>query len=392
MKYILVFIILLSFIPIHSESSDDKKNLIQQITKIKEQEGRILQNLKKIERDIKIYEEKISSSEEIIKKLSTEINKLNISIKTHQNQLKEHKTMYFNALRNYYMRRDSSYLTYMFTTTNSKDFLRHAKYVKFIFEKEQHILNQLNSKLSMIKKEEKAFSERKDEIAYHKDKLIFDRKQLSKAKADKQEVLDNIMKKQAELEEKYKTIDKGSQKIESVIKKTETSIAQKDIKSIPVVKQIVPKNNSKPLNSKPSKTTDIAKSNLNKEINFIWPIGDINSVIAFYGKQKNEFNTSYFNTGINIACPQDSIIHASGKGKVMYKGIVEGYGDVIIIDHGNGYTTLYANLADILVGIGEDIKQGEDIAKISNDSKLKMGVLHFELRYQGEPIDPLKKL
>jgi len=384
MRYFLFVIVFICIFPLFSKDLSEKDSLINQITKIKEQEGRILQNLKKIERDISIYEEKISSSEKVVTNLSDEITNMKISIKKHQSQLKEHKTMYFSALSNFYMRRNSSYLSYVFSTSNSKDFLRRAKYIKFLLEKEQNILDQLKNKLVKIKSEEKSFSERKNEIAYHREKLVFDKKQLAKAKLEKQQILDKIMKKQHELEEKYKNISKGDQKIKKVIKKI-------DVKPLEVKKPEVEKpkeNEIKP----PKKPQKLASSSFSRNINFTWPVGDINSVIAFYGKQKNEFNTSYFNTGVNIACPESSTIHASAKGKVMYKGIVDGYGDVLILDHGNGYTTLYANLSDILVGIGEQISQGEDIAKISIDKKLKMGVLHFELRYQGEPMDPLKKL
>jgi septal ring factor EnvC (AmiA/AmiB activator) len=73
---------------------------------------------------------------------------------------------------------------------------------------------------------------------------------------------------------------------------------------------------------------------------------------------------------------------------VIYRGWLRGYGNLIILDHGAGYYTLYAHASELLVGEGEWVTAGQSIARVGETGSLTGPRLYFEVRYQGRPEDP----
>jgi septal ring factor EnvC (AmiA/AmiB activator) len=91
---------------------------------------------------------------------------------------------------------------------------------------------------------------------------------------------------------------------------------------------------------------------------------------------------------VDIEAPQGTDVDAVYAGNVIYTGWFKGYGNLIIVDHGNEYVTLYAHVKEILVKEGDDVRQGERIATVGDTGSLAGPRLYFEVRYQGKPQDP----
>jgi len=118
--------------------------------------------------------------------------------------------------------------------------------------------------------------------------------------------------------------------------------------------------------------------------NLPWPVRG--KVIANFGSQVHpKYKTKTRNTGIDIECAKGSLVSAIGAGRVVYADRFMGYGNLLIIDHGDGYYSLYANLSEMFVGVGVAVEPGQRIAKVEEN-------LHFELRKEGQPVDPLEWL
>jgi len=118
-----------------------------------------------------------------------------------------------------------------------------------------------------------------------------------------------------------------------------------------------------------------------------WPAGG--RVVAAFGAQVHpRFGTKTFRNGVDIEAPQGTDVDAVYAGNVIYTGWFKGYGNLIIVDHGNEYVTLYAHVKEILVKEGDDVRQGERIATVGDTGSLAGPRLYFEVRYQGKPQDP----
>jgi len=122
-----------------------------------------------------------------------------------------------------------------------------------------------------------------------------------------------------------------------------------------------------------------------------WPAEG--KVVAEYGAQVHpRFGTKTFRNGIDIEVAEGTDIKAVYPGHVVYTGWFRGYGNLIIVDHGGEYYTLYAHAADIKVNEGDDVKQGQSIGTVGDTGSLQGPRLYFEVRHQGKPQDPAQWL
>lgn len=120
-----------------------------------------------------------------------------------------------------------------------------------------------------------------------------------------------------------------------------------------------------------------------------WPAtGRISSPFGKRVSPTNRYRTE-FHQGIDIAGPSDSDIKAAGSGIVTYSGYNGGYGRMVIISHGYGYTSVYAHNSENLVNVGDRVEKGDIISKMGRTGRATGTHLHFEVRIHGEPVDPL---
>ena len=97
-------------------------------------------------------------------------------------------------------------------------------------------------------------------------------------------------------------------------------------------------------------------------------------------------------SGIDIAAPNGTPINAPAAGEVIYDGWLRGYGRVLVLNHGRGFSTLYAHLSASLVKEGQEVKNGAVIARVGKTGNVTGPHLHFEVRVYGTPDNPIKYL
>ena len=98
--------------------------------------------------------------------------------------------------------------------------------------------------------------------------------------------------------------------------------------------------------------------------------------------------TERFHSGIDFGADYGSLVYASERGRVIYADWYGGYGNAVIIDHGNGMTTLYAHCSELYVKDGDMVEKGQPISAVGSTGFSTGPHLHFELRANGEPLDP----
>ena len=95
-----------------------------------------------------------------------------------------------------------------------------------------------------------------------------------------------------------------------------------------------------------------------------------------------------FHKGVDIAAPMGTDVYCSAQGKVIFAGQKSGYGNCVIIEHGNGLATLYGHLSKILVDANQQVKIGDVIAKVGSTGRSTGPHLHYEVRKNNTPINP----
>jgi murein DD-endopeptidase MepM/ murein hydrolase activator NlpD len=92
--------------------------------------------------------------------------------------------------------------------------------------------------------------------------------------------------------------------------------------------------------------------------------------------------------GIDIAAPTGTAIHAAAAGTIIFAGVMSGYGNIVVIDHGGGIATAYGHMSAIWAG-GGSVSQGQSIGAVGCTGHCTGPHVHFEVRVNGSPVDPM---
>ena len=116
---------------------------------------------------------------------------------------------------------------------------------------------------------------------------------------------------------------------------------------------------------------------------------DLKRMASGYGWRVDPvYHIRRFHEGMDFSAPVGTDIFATGSGKVIYSGWKQGYGETVEIDHGFNYTTRYAHCSKRMVRVGQKVNRGDVIALVGNTGKSTGPHLHYEVHYNGRPVDP----
>jgi len=124
----------------------------------------------------------------------------------------------------------------------------------------------------------------------------------------------------------------------------------------------------------------------------IWPVDG--KLESGFGVRRNPFggSSSEFHTGQDIEVPWGTAVVAGAKGNVTFVGWQHGYGQLVVIDHGGGLTTRYGHLSELDVELGQAVGRGEFIGRVGSTGRSTGPHLHYEIRINDEPVDPMQYL
>lgn len=124
-------------------------------------------------------------------------------------------------------------------------------------------------------------------------------------------------------------------------------------------------------------------------VSLAFPLAQKIAVSSEFGFRTDPFTRQYQrHTGIDLPANFGSPIRAVSDGKVIFKGFLPSYGNLIEIDHGNGYTSRYGHANEILVNVGDIVKPAQMIATVGTTGRTTGPHLHFEVSFNRQPIDP----
>ncbi len=115
---------------------------------------------------------------------------------------------------------------------------------------------------------------------------------------------------------------------------------------------------------------------------FVWPVSG--PVVSGFGMRWGRMHE-----GIDIAAGMGTPVHAAAAGTVIHAGWLGGYGNLVVLDHGDGLATAYAHASAILVAVGQSVSQGETVSLVGSTGHSTGPHLHFEVRVNGVAVDPL---
>jgi len=344
-----------------------KKRIILKEKKLKEykkKEGEVIERLNRLEKqlikeNIKVNEinKKISEIKIDIKKSRTKINKLNSEINKTTAVLEKRLV----SLYKYHRR---SGLRILLSSKTYNDFIRQDKLLSEIVSKDYDLIKKsFNIVEDKIKQEEK-LRKQKTSLEQKKDSYFRNTSKINSTKKDKLTLLKDTRKKKELQISAINELKKYAKKLQNFIDKLPSDKTD--------FKQLTHKFSS-------------MKSKL--------PFPVKGKIISKFGKTEHpDLHTFTFQKGIEIKSPLGMEIKSIFKGKVIYADWFKGYGNMIIINHGEHYYSLYAHAEKLFKQTGDIVDKNDTVALVGDTNSLNGSCLYFEIRHKGKPQDPLKWL
>lgn len=294
--------------------------------------------------------EKINSESE---KLKEEIKKLEKNIASNEESLGERLKVINN---NYTL----GYLKVILSSNSISDFLNNIYIVQEVVEQDKQMLEELENDKNEVENKKVTLDKNKEEEKVIKDELIKDKVSLEEDKAELKQLKKELVNEEEELEEKLQKI-----------------AAEKASAS----------ENSNSSNSDSSGSSNTVISNGS------WPVPGHSTVSSPFGYRIHPvLGVKKLHTGIDIPAPTGTPAVAVASGTVIYAGVQGSYGNTVMIRHDNGLVSLYAHNSSLVVSVGDKVKKGQVVTKIGSTGRSTGPHLHFEIRVNGTPQNPLNYL
>jgi len=347
------------------------KSVKDEINNLQKKESGYLEALYKIEKLLRDTEKELQTIERDLELAKKEIEQGEDELIFEKRMLKEKTKLLENRLREIYKRRLTGYMEILFNSESFSDFLTRFRYIKKILSLDAEVISDIQQQMKKIEDNKMNLENREEILSLLKKEVEKEKENIDFSIKARKSIINKIDSQKEVYLKSLKELEQSSQEIKNII---ERIYKQREEDSKRVTQKEVPAITLKP-----------------KKGILALPVQG--KLISGYGRHKNtDFNTYTFNSGIDISAPLGQVVHAAGSGEVIYTGSIKGYGQIIIIDHGGRITTLYAHLSKILIDIGEKVKKGQIVGQVGDSGGVSSTRLHFEVRVEGKPTDPMNWL
>lgn len=347
-----------------------------------------VQQVKKVEQKRQIIRQKINSLSKLERQESNKLSRNQQKLEKNKQALQESKNQYSKKQSNILalQRELDTYLAEYNKRNNAS-----AERIRCIYKNQHSLILDLLLSTSGI-------TEFLDRIYYQNLIIQSDKKRMQSLREEARRIA--VLKQRLEFEKRQlsgiiKDIDRENSNIQSTIKQNKSMIEkiQKDKKAYEKSERELERLSN-------NLTAMISRSTRNSGVSvgggFLLPVQGAR-ISSPYGERIHPiFKTKIFHTGIDYAVPMGTPIKAANAGKVIYSGWYGGYGKVVIIDHGNctgkPTTTLYAHMSKQNVSVGDNVVRGQVIGHVGSTGYSTGPHLHFEVRINGRHQNPNKFL
>jgi len=321
-------------------------------SKLKSQEKRIA----KASKEIRETRAKITT-------LLKEIDQLKRSIKEQKNALKAQQNYLTVELRALYLDGKQPKLKALLDQNNPQDSARYLSYFNYLRDARADKLSEYKNAVAELEDTQTKALRRQNALSQEKQTLEENRTLLKEQNAKRKLTLQLLTKNINDKSQQLTQLKENQQRLEALLLQVEKSISELELPS-----------ESSPFSGRKSKLP--------------WP--SRGKVIERFGSRLAQ--GKLHSNGIRIAAKEDTEVVAVHYGRVVFSDWLRGFGLLIIIDHGEGFLSLYGNNKSLLREVGDWVRPGEGISHAGNSGGLNRPSLYFEIRKNGKPQNPLRWL
>ena len=307
-------------------------------------------------------------------RLDQDITKTEAELKAAQERLQSREKVFYKRVRDIYINGRLSYLDVVVGSKDFSDFANRMEMLKRILQADMELINTIKTEREEIaSKKAKLEADRAkvlelEKVAQEKQTII------NQKKAERQAVLERAMNDRDTADRAYNELMASSASITAMLQQRAAERAA----AAAAASQGGGGGGATTTTTTWVQGTGQLAAPVNAPItsDFGWRIHPI-------------YGTSRLHAGTDFGVDEGTPVHAADGGVVVEAGWISGYGYTVIIDHGNGMSTLYAHNSDVAVSPGQTVSKGQVVSYSGNTGGSTGPHLHFEVRINGEPTDPM---
>ena len=352
----------------------------QDITDLQEQSNTLTEELNDANNILKAVQDEISENMKQLQDLDIKIaesqddlNQINIEVDDLTKQIEENETklsrieekyenlrkVYINRLVAIYKTPKLQYLDVLLNSSNMIEFVSNYYSIKELIRFDKKIVETVKQQKDEIETTKSILAEKKNQIVVAKQNQIKQSQVLSNTKTTREYYISKLSDEEKELQQKIDTYNNRVAEIEAEIKLLAAN--------------------------------SISEDYIGGAIK--WPVPGYSTITSQYGMRVPPITGAYkLHTGVDIGAPMGASFVAAANGIVTKATYNFAYGNMVIIDHGGGVQTLYAHGSEIMVQLGQTVSAGTEVLKVGSTGYSTGPHAHFEIRINGQTINPLNIL
>ena len=359
-------------LPLSAQTPPEVDQLKQQQQQLDQQRSQVQKEREKLQRQERSAQKDLSGIHQNIQATATQIQTTEFQFANANRVLKKLESDLDSAEKSYQQRQSSTISRLQFLqrqqgssgwavllqSQNLNDFLDRRFRLKQIYKNDRKTLGELKTDSENVDRQRQQVEQQKNNIALIAQQFMAQKSQFEQQAQYQKEVVDRLRTNRRALEAAEAQLEKDSQSIGELIQKR---IAEERAKNGIVI-------------------LGTGQFNLPSNAPITSGFGYRMHPILGYMR---------FHSGVDFGADYGSPILAADRGVVIFAGWYGGYGNAVILDHGNGITTMYAHAQELYVSEGQTVERGKAIAATGSTGLSTGPHLHFEVRKDGEPVDPM---
>jgi septal ring factor EnvC (AmiA/AmiB activator) len=315
-------------------------------------EESLLRTLSRMEDDLFRMEKELAKLDSQHDGIKGNISLMQKNVTRIQRQMDHNQTCLHSRIVAMYKAGRIGYLPYLLSSDSYTDFMRMAKFLNIVIDHDTHVLRNYRAqwleKKRYQEKLETDLSELKRIISHRERKKL----EILHAQREKVAFLEAVRREKAEYRKLIQELEVRAGDLHLFVEKLEKEMRDRGV----------------------------------SDLNFKYHKGRLSLPV------RGTIIPGKYGRGIVIEAPQDTPIRAIFSGRVIFSGRFEGYGNIIILDHGDKYYTVSGHASKVVKGVNERVAQGEVIALVGDTGSIRGPCLYFEIRHKGKPENPLEWL
>ncbi|PIF50683.1 septal ring factor EnvC (AmiA/AmiB activator) [Pseudomonas sp. 29] len=386
----------------------DIAELKKLLSKVQEEKSGVQKELKGTETELGKLQKQVDALQKELQKSESELQRLDAEKKKLQSARTEQQRLIAIQARAAYQNGRQEYLKLLLNQQNPEKFARTLTYYDYLSQARLEQLKNFNETLRQLANVEKDIAAQQAQLLVQKSSLDTQRDELENVRKERQQVLaklnDDVKARdqklaareqdQADLSKVLKTIEEtlARQAREAEEARQKALIAQQEAEK-KRLREAQAENSDAP--RKPARSTPGALVSSSGETfggpfaatrgKLPWPVDG--RLLARFGESRGDDARTKWD-GVMISASAGSQVHAVHGGRVVFADWLRGAGLLVILDHGNGFLSLYGHNQTLLKSAGDVVKAGESISTVGNSGGQDTSALYFAIRQQGHPSDP----